>query len=442
MLCVEMHRRYPTFADALIRPLLSCVNSPPGSGGGGPADVGMGRRVCFRLLTEFLLHGIIADAKPIAKIVNEATGAPPAAGGIEEGKYAVTDANLIVTLAKSGGNEILGVVPRSVRETMERLKKEEEGRGEGSLVLVLPEEDTAAVTTTTTAEGGDAQKKAEPVPSVDLSAPFVASLYPPLREKCQRTLAAFRVTASTSRAVPPTTATTLHRHCLGAYHTLARSYISTHRRLLKLEKRCEQDRLLQGNLSEAREKGLQDARSLMESLTKSVEALSEALDAEAPTLEEEEAMDDEATDGKGIELWTKNVNDTGNEQLGPFDDEETRSFYCDVPDLLSIKPPALLGINPIDFEKQKERNLRQYGGNTAEGEDVDVGDMTMDDADSGGGGDGTELKKESSTEANEELEDAITEDGEDPEKGETGRCILCVCVCLFLFLCLSPIFCL
>jgi regulator of nonsense transcripts 2 len=112
----------------------------------------------------------------------------------------------------------------------------------------------------------------------------------------------------------------------------------------------------------------------MESLKKSVEALSEALDVDAPVLDEEEASNVESSDGKGIELWSRN--NAGDENLGPFDDEETRSFYCNVPDLLSTKPPALLGINANDLEKLKERNSRVYGGNSSE-EVEEEGDMPV-----------------------------------------------------------------
>mmetsp|Transcript_33579 Transcript_33579/g.61792 ORF Transcript_33579/g.61792 Transcript_33579/m.61792 type:complete len:1566 (-) Transcript_33579:189-4886(-) len=425
MLCVEMHRRYPTFAEALIPTLLSCVsgNAADGRDNGGPeSGSGLPRRICFRLLTEFVLHGIITDMRPMSKVIHDAAGVPS-----EEGReYVVKDANLIVTFAKTGGNEILGVVPRSVKGEMVRLKQEVEGRGEGMLVLVVP--DAAAVGPTASAEetavetSGDAKKDeqsptaAEKVPTTeedDLGAPFTATLSPKLQQKCQTTIDAFNTTAvpAHSRAVSPPTTSTLHKHCLGAYRTLSASYVTTHRRLLKLEKRCDQDRLLQGNLSEAREKGLKDAQSLMESLKKSVETLSEALDVDVPVLEEEEAVT-EATDGKGIELWTKNESGAGDEKLGPFDDEETRSFYCDVPDLLSTKPPALLGINANDLEKQKERNLRQYGGNGGEGEEEGDEAMAVDEV---GGGDETEPKEES---AEDGEDDAMEEGEEDAEKGE------------------------
>jgi regulator of nonsense transcripts 2 len=383
MLCVHMHLRYPNFAEILIPSLLSAVSNNGGGGGGGAdGEWGLPRRTCFRLLVEFVLHGIITDIRPIAKVIVDAAGAPS-----EEGKdYAVTDANLIVTLAKVGGNEILGAVPRSVKREMERLMMEVQGKGEGNLALVTEPEVAVAVAIPSEQmepskdAGGDRQKPDDEKSSTIekeaslLETPFVVTLSNELRRKCQSTIDDFNSTVPHSRAVPPSATSTLLRHTLGAFRSLSNSLVATHRRLLKLEKRCDQDRLLQGNLSDAREKGLNDARSLMESLKKSVEALSEALDVDAPVLDEEEASNVESSDGKGIELWSRN--NAGDENLGPFDDEETRSFYCNVPDLLSTKPPALLGINANDLEKLKERNSRVYGGNSGE-EVEEEGDMPV-----------------------------------------------------------------
>ena len=381
MLCVHMHLRYPNFAEILIPSLLFAVSNNGGGGGGGAdGEWGLPRRTCFRLLVEFVLHGIITDIRPIAKLIVDAAGAPS-----EEGKeYAVTDANLIVTFAKVGGNEILGAVPRSVKREMERLVMEVGGKGEGNLALVTEPKVAVAIPLeqmeSSKDAGGDRQKPDDEKSSTIekeaslLETPFVVTLSNELRRKCQSTIDDFNSTVPHSRAVPPSAASTLHRHTLGAFRSLSNSLVATHRRLLKLEKRCDQDRLLQGNLSDAREKGLNDARSLMESLKKSVEALSEALDVDAPVLDEEEASNVESSDGKGIELWSRN--DAGDENLGPFDDEETRSFYCNVPDLLSTKPPALLGINANDLEKLKERNSRVYGGNSGE-EVEEEGDMPV-----------------------------------------------------------------
>ena len=417
MLCVHMHLRYPNFAEILIPSLLSAVSSSSngngnGNGVGADGEWGLPRRTCFRLLVEFILHGIITDIKPIAKLLVDAAGVPS-----EEGKeYVVTDANRIVTFAKVGGSEILGVVPRSVRREMERLMREVEGKGEGSLVLVsepvaavvLPSEPTEA----SNDAAGDRQKPDDEKSSTLvaeeaslLETPFVVTLSDELRRKCQSTIDAFNSTVPHSRAVPPSATSTLHRHTLGAYRSLANLLVATHRRLLKLEKRCEQDRLLQGNLSDVREKGLNDARSLMDSMKKSVEALSEALDMDAPILDEEETSNVESSDGKGIELWSRN--DAGDENLGPFDDEETRSFYCNVPDLLSTKPPALLGINANDLEKLKERNLRVYGGNSGE-EVEEEGEMPAIEKEIGENG------------GLEEAEEGDDKDGNMDEEGEVG----------------------
>ena len=396
MLCVEMHQRYPTFAETLIPSLLSMISSGSRNAGGDvDGEGGLSRRTCFRLLIEFVLHGIVTELKPIIKLINEASGVP----NDETKDYVVTDANMIVTLAKVGGHEILGVVPKSVKLDMEKLAQELGGRGEGNLGSTPVEETntsgaTAATTTTATAtiaaaiamkDKGDNSPQTQDSESpssittkpsiqetIDLQSPFVAILSNELQNKIQTTLDTFNSTIPYSRAVPPDTSTLLHKHTLGAYSTLSNSYVTTHRRLLKLEKRCEQDRLLQGTLSDSREKGLADARSLMESLTKSVESLADSLDVNVPILETEDASNADTADGKGIELWSGNETDAGNENLGPFDDEETRRFYCNLPDLLSTNPPALLGISANEFEKMKERNLRVYGEHIGEEEEEEV----------------------------------------------------------------------
>ena len=415
MLCVEMHRRYPTFADSIIPTLLSTVTS--GANSTNPdGDGGLPRRTCFRLLIEFILHGIITDVKPIVKILNDACGVPS-----EEGKeYAVTDANLIVIFSKVGGSEILGVVPRGIQSEVKRLVKEVDGKGEGSLMLLpdaaataaqdAPPPPAAAEVAATEGGGGDAKKK-DDEETIDLDTPFVLTLSPKLQQKCQSAIESFNSTEPYSRAVSPALTSTLHKHIMGAYHTLSNSYVATHRRLLKLEKRCEQDRLLQGSLSEQREKGLTDARSLMDTLKKSVETLSEALDVDVPVLEEEETNEDSA-DGKGIELWSKN-NEGRDEKLGPFDDEETRSFYCDVPDLLSTKPAALLGLKPEDVEELKERNARVYGDEEVEMTELEEGEMPIIAEDENGD------EPEEEEEGDKDVE--MKEDGGngDDEKGTT-----------------------
>ena len=114
-----------------------------------------------------------------------------------------------------------------------------------------------------------------------------------------------------------------------------------------------------GSLPEAREKGLNDARKLKDNLLKTVEALSDIVALKMPQLKEEENEEADGS-GPGVELWTKEGGDEND--FGPFDDEETRAFYCDIPDLLTTIPPALLSLSPEEIEKRKADNQAKYGG--------------------------------------------------------------------------------
>jgi hypothetical protein len=42
---------------------------------------------------------------------------------------------------------------------------------------------------------------------------------------------------------------------------------------------------------------------------------------------------------------------SGGGSTGPFDDEETRAFYEDLPDLLAMLPPTLLGLTVEEAER-------------------------------------------------------------------------------------------
>lgn len=387
-----MHRRYDGFAAVLIPSLMASV-----TGNAEEGENTLPKRLCLRVLTEFVMHGIITDLKSIVKIVSEAAGAP----SDDNKEYVVTDANIVVTFAKTGGHEILGVVPRAMRVKCEKLQKEVSEKELGKV----------GVTDADQAPGEQSETKQEGNAPDDVENPFVPALSEKLIANAQSAIEGYNSTAPRVRAAPQTTSTTLRTHCLGAYRTLSNSYLATYRRLLKLEKRCEEDRLLQGSLSEAREKGLSDARTLLENLKKSVETLSDVLDVDPPALpsSDEEEDNAQAADGKGISLWTKNENDN-DENLGPFDDEETRAFYCDVPDFLETKPAALLGLNPADLEKQKERNSRQYSGLGGGDESEDVA-MEVEDVETA----------DTVEEANDDVEDATMEDNAEDETEDGGE---------------------
>lgn len=312
-LCVAMHARYAEFLPNLVPTMWSTIHLKP------TEETAKFRRIYVRLITEFLLNGVIREPKQLIKLIGEVTGG-------SAGTYAVSDANVMVSFCKAAGFEILGGIPRSIREDLTMLAtevKKFEASAEDECLVVMTEE---------------LMRKSKD-----------------LIDKVDKVLQL--------RAVMPEVAEGFYTHCQGAYYTLSKSLIATHEKLCKLEKRCEQDRLLQGSLSDAREKGLMDARKLHESLYKSVETLSDVLDQVMPALIEEKEEENEV--GQGIELWTKGE-EGGDDDLGPFDDEETRSFYCDISDLLATIPPALLGMSDEEIERVKRENLRKYGEEAAQ----------------------------------------------------------------------------
>lgn len=301
VLCQEMHVRYSDFRDLLVTKLWKAVLKPD------PTTVKL-RRMYIRLLTECLCYNILgtSDSNKLKKHLETWTGAA--------NNYQVSDAVAVTAFVKSAHVDILGIVGTSLQDALR------------------------VVQDTSSAEDVSAELKTQ---GQDLHS---------------------RVTqlVQTNRALSPELVQLYSEHCCGAYETLSKSLVHTHEKLQKLEKRCEQDRLLSGTLSAQREKNLNDARKLFVSLQKSVEAMSDCLNRPFPFLKIEQ--DDEQVKGSGVEVWTKEGN---SEDYGPFDDEETRAFYYDIPDLLTTIPSALLGISEEEIEKRKAANLKKYG-NTVE----------------------------------------------------------------------------
>lgn len=314
-LCSAMHQRYPDFLPSLVPPLSDIVTRK------ADGEMAKSRRIYLRLWTDFLLSGLITETKTILKCVVDATGA-------KDESYTVQDGNLVVAFAKAAGFEILGTTPKSIREAKQLLQSSKE------------------------------QVEVEDLP-VDLVDEGVA-LAQQVEDVVQE------------RVFDPETREQLTKHTRGAYAFLATSLVQTHGKLQKLEKRCEQDRLMSGTLNEAREKGLLDARRLKDNLEKSVEALADVLDEQQPQLVDEDKDPDQVY-GRGVEVWTKSG---GEADFGPFDDEETRAFYCDIPDLLTTVPPVLLGLTPDQIERRKDENKRKYGADADE--EGDVGDDTAE----------------------------------------------------------------
>ena len=362
VLCKTMNLRYPTFLPALMSGLWSVVHSKPTD-----PETSKLRRVYVRMLTELLLNGLSTETKPLMKLIAEASGG-------KDGSYNVTDASIVVAFVKAAGFEILGTNPTSVQKYSKMI--------EGEILRKEQQEN----------DGTDEEDSTLPVLISDKKAVNGNNLVANVDQLL------------TERAISSEISNKFLGHCKGAYGFLANSLVNTDTRLQKMEKRCEQDRLVAGSLTEAREKGLQDARKLRESLEKSVEAMSDILDLPFPKLEKE--AEEETEGGTGVEVWTKDGGDEMGTDYGPFDDEETRAFYCDVPDFLTTVPPALIGLSPEEIEKRKAVNQVKFGSAFGDDNDTD-GDVMTDEV---------AASSEAELEAAEQEEDK--ESGDDNEESK------------------------
>ncbi|CAJ1949289.1 unnamed protein product [Cylindrotheca closterium] len=362
-LCKAMHLRYPEFLSNLWSKLWSVVQGKP------TEETAKSRRIYVRIITEFVLNAISTETKPLVKLITECSGG-------KDGSYAVSDATVILAFAKTAGLELLGVVPRSLQESMALIQQE-----------VDKQEAHAA---TIESNGEEVKEEEQPI----IISTKMATNAKAKVESLQGMLE--------ERAVSDEISELLCTHCKGAYRTLSDTLVTTHTKLQKMEKRCENDRLLSGSLPEAREKGLNDARKLKENLVKTVEALSDIMALKMPQLKEEESEETDGS-GPGVELWTKEGGD--GDDFGPFDDEETRAFYCDIPDLLTTIPPALLNLSPEEIEKRKADNQAKYGGFdslTEEEGDTDAPEVVASEAELNAA---EEEENKESTEAQQETEE-------------------------------------
>ena len=178
-LCSAMHQRYAEFLPALLPSLWSTIH------GKVTEETAKLRRLYLRLITEFLLNGIIFETKPLLKTIADATGG-------SDGSYVVTDANLVMSFVKAAGFEVLGTIPRSIQDSIDLLQREVERAQQA----VANSVEDAAVT--------------EPSTVIDAE----------LAEKARMTVAQMEGVLA-ERAVSPQVTEVLATHCMEAYRFLA-----------------------------------------------------------------------------------------------------------------------------------------------------------------------------------------------------------------------------
>lgn len=174
---------------------------------------------------------------------------------------------------------------------------------------------------------------------------------------------------------------------------LLKSFVEFKRRSRKSEKYTQ----LNGKLTETMQAELDTAKKRFDNLFSRAGTFSECIGEDIPPLQEEpEEEEAEKTASSSIIVWdTSAAADTYN---GPYGDSESRSFYEDLPDLLSMVPPGALGLTSeqvnILKEKlrvQKERRASEGGGSEGgpadgSGDSAAAADSSTEKEEEGGSG--------------------------------------------------------
>uniref|UniRef100_M4BYF9 MIF4G domain-containing protein n=1 Tax=Hyaloperonospora arabidopsidis (strain Emoy2) TaxID=559515 RepID=M4BYF9_HYAAE len=302
-----LHQRYEDFAPALVQALVQSFDALYAS---EDKSKMLRRRLILRLLCELYLAGVFDDVQVIAHLIQRVARREPPTGLKRSKNSAVIGANaatpqLEVPLLVSFAKSV-GVEFLGVQP--KKLKE---------LEKVLAEHH-------------------EPVQS------FVDSW----------------------TAVVPSSVQVECRNCLNdAFEMIGKFYVAQHATVWKVEARNEKEEANRGEVTDDHVQELKKAKLLFEKLQTSVNALADALDREVPPLPVE-TKDDGSGRGE-ILVWEGGGREAG--RGGPFDDEATRSFYEDLPDLLELVPAVVLGLTEADVaELRKEKET--LGDEEAEAE--------------------------------------------------------------------------
>ncbi|CAK4649662.1 hypothetical protein LEN26_011042 [Aphanomyces euteiches] len=156
--------------------------------------------------------------------------------------------------------------------------------------------------------------------------------------------------SASSITVPPAMQAQFRALFEQAFDMIATLYIAQHQTVRKLEKRNMKEEVNRGELSEEHVADLAAATTLCEKLTASITTLSETLQKPIPSLPVDNSDDARLAQ---LLLWDGGEGRAELHADGPFDDEDTRSFYEDLPDLLELVPAVVLGLTEAEVAELK-----------------------------------------------------------------------------------------
>uniref|UniRef100_K3XA48 MIF4G domain-containing protein n=1 Tax=Globisporangium ultimum (strain ATCC 200006 / CBS 805.95 / DAOM BR144) TaxID=431595 RepID=K3XA48_GLOUD len=197
-----------------------------------------------------------------------------------------------------------------------------------------------------------------------------------------------------------------------SYEMICKFYLAQHATFVKLEARNEREEANRGEVSDAHMQELENAKLLFEKLQTSVNSLADALDREVPPLP---LNKDDDGNGGGLSVWEGDGSSRAMRADSPFDDEDTRSFYEDLPDLLVLVPAVVLGLTEADVaELKKKREASASAPSAAEEEaEVETEAAGDGDADEAGGDEGD------AAEENDDADDRARSESETAMEGES-----------------------
>jgi len=145
----------------------------------------------------------------------------------------------------------------------------------------------------------------------------------------------------------------LHSMVFNAYDNLCEDLVQAHYIYRKKEMKMEKDKLLHGSITEQKQTELDNSKRLYEKLLSVARSLSECLQTKMPDLA---VAKEESDENIGISVWdASSANQSLNEAGGLYCDEETRSFYEVLPDLLSTVPLSTLGLSAEQAQALQEK---------------------------------------------------------------------------------------
>lgn len=170
------------------------------------------------------------------------------------------------------------------------------------------------------------------------------------------------------------------------YSVLCDDLIIAHKEYRSMERRFEKDKLLHGSITEQKQLELDTIKRYYEKLQSTVVGLAECADFDIPELKEEKEQQE---DVKGISVWegssTAGTSATGPIDFGPYGDAESKAFYDDLPDLLTLIPLTALGLTPEQTAVLREtwKSGADTDNGSVEGvaKDKESGELTADNDD-------------------------------------------------------------